>query len=188
MPTWKNLHKNPKVQYSESLQDGERSHIRRVMCPQLQGTEVPVLGTLPHLCISSSGYSCVPFITSFNKLVSIRKSFPEFLQFDHTRGGGYWNLWSVVCWSEAGDNLGLELVSKVGVCASCETNRLTCAVWHCLQSVRTELNCGTLSWYCRELVWGKLPVRQGGWLNEVHNSAGDLSHVSCFLEEHSLTK
>ena len=114
MPTWKNLHKNPKVQYSESLQDGERSHIRRVMCPQLQGTEVPVLGTLPHLCISSSGYSCVPFITSFNKLVSIRKSFPEFLQFDHTRGGGYWNLWSVVCWSEAGDNLGLQLGSEVG--------------------------------------------------------------------------
>ena len=31
-------------------------------------------------------------------------------------------------------------------------------------------------------------VRQGGRLNEVHNSAGDLSHVSCFLEEHSLTK
>ena len=31
-------------------------------------------------------------------------------------------------------------------------------------------------------------VRQGGQLNEVHNSAGDLSHVSCFLEEHFLTK
>ena len=30
--------------------------------------------------------------------------------------------------NRAGDNLGLELVSKVGVCASCETNRLTCAV------------------------------------------------------------
>ena len=34
----------------------------------------------------------------------------------------------------------------------------------------------------------KKNVRQGGRLNEVHNSAGDLSHVSCFLEEHSLTK
>ena len=33
----------------------------------------------------------------------------------------------------------------------------------------------------------KKNVRQGGRLNEVHNSAGDLSHVSCFLE-HSLTK
>ena len=31
-------------------------------------------------------------------------------------------------------------------------------------------------------------VRQGGRLNEVQNSAGDLSHVPCFLEEHSLTK
>ena len=32
-----------------------------------------------------------------------------------------------------------------------------------------------------------MPVRQGGRLNEVHNSTGDLSHVSCFLE-HSLSK
>ena len=31
-------------------------------------------------------------------------------------------------------------------------------------------------------------VRQAGRFNEVHNSAGDLSHVSCFLEEHYLTK
>ena len=31
-------------------------------------------------------------------------------------------------------------------------------------------------------------VRQGGRLNKVNNSAGDLSHVSCFLEEHSLTE
>ena len=37
-------------------------------------------------------------------------------------------------------------------------------------------------------IYQGIAVRQGGRLNEVHNSAGDLSHVSCFLEEHSLTK
>ena len=38
------------------------------------------------------------------------------------------------------------------------------------------------------LCHGDVPVRQGGRLSEVHNSAGDLSHVPCLLEEHSLTK
>ena len=110
------------------------------------------------LCISSSGCSCVSFISSFNKLVSIRKSFPEFLQFDHTQGGGYWNLWSVVCWSEAGDNLGLQLGSEVQQGApggqSFETESLTCAVWCYLwvDGVRSELNCRTPRWYCRKLL------------------------------------
>ena len=48
--------------------------------PSATRTEAPALGTLPDraLCISSPDYSPVSFLTSFNKVVNVRKCFPEF--------------------------------------------------------------------------------------------------------------
>lgn len=127
------------------------------------GTEVPVLRSpQPSTSIAPPpGYPSVSFIIFFNKLVNTN-CFPAFCepfkQINWIWERGFWNLQSIASWSEGqvvswGCHWYLKCVHWQGE-QLCVTEPLTSRIWWELQvdSVRSELNCKTPSWYGKELL------------------------------------
>ena len=77
-----------------------------------------------------------------------------------------WGLWELQIysqWVRRTSDLDLQLASEVGGEQSCGSEPVTCGVWSCLQvgRVRSQVNHGTPSWCCRELLAGTHPSQKG---------------------------
>ena len=74
--TWWRLYKTQKYQVQRASRLADTSTPRKCHIPTPQGQKLPALGSLPDstLCISSSDYSFIPVVISFNTLVNVSLS------------------------------------------------------------------------------------------------------------------